>query len=99
MSTRTPLQTPFRGQNGTLEVADTLSSAVPMEDLKSIKYEPVSLNTGDILVFDGLVPHQSGPNATTKPRVGMYGCSVFAVLPPTHLLNRDAWWFQVPHLH
>lgn len=71
MSTRTPLQTPFRGQNGTLEVADTLSSAVPMEDLKSIKYEPVSLNTGDILVFDGLVPHQSGPNATTKPRVGM----------------------------
>eukprot|EP00037_Helgoeca_nana_P009320 m.81777 g.81777 ORF g.81777 m.81777 type:complete len:269 (-) comp19501_c0_seq2:3589-4395(-) len=64
--------TPFNGENGTLEVADTLPKAVPMSDLEAISYEPVMLGVGDILVFDGLVPHQSGHNKTSKPRIGMY---------------------------
>eukprot|EP00038_Savillea_parva_P007539 m.170864 g.170864 ORF g.170864 m.170864 type:complete len:242 (+) comp13300_c0_seq1:51-776(+) len=64
--------TPFTGSNGTLEVAPTLPKAVPMEELKAIQYTPVMLEVGDMLVFDGLVPHQSGHNTTQSPRIGMY---------------------------
>ena len=62
---------PFTKHNGTLEVHRRVPQR-PMPELAALDYSLVPLAPGDCLVFDGLVPHRSGPNTTKQPRIGLY---------------------------
>ncbi len=42
------------------------------EDLAALRFEPITMAPGDAAVFDGLVPHRSGPNRTANPRRAYY---------------------------
>lgn len=64
--------TDFTVANGTIDFADTLDHAPPMEDLVDLDYTTVELKAGDCVVFGGLVPHRSGANTTDRPRIGLY---------------------------
>jgi ectoine hydroxylase-related dioxygenase (phytanoyl-CoA dioxygenase family) len=63
--------TAFTEDNGALEVSDRIPLR-PIESLAGLDYRPVLMEAGDILVFDGFVPHRSGANITRKPRAGIY---------------------------
>ena len=62
--------TRFTSANGTLEVAPS-QPVTPMEELAKLSFETVDMEVGDMLVFDGLVPHRSGVNTTEVPRAGI----------------------------
>ncbi|MDF7822340.1 phytanoyl-CoA dioxygenase family protein [Runella sp. MFBS21] len=65
-------------QNGCLEIAGGLhkiglfeveNRSIPEKDLKFMKFEKITQNAGDILLFDGFVPHKSGANHSNSSRI------------------------------
>lgn len=68
--------TEYTKESGGLEIAtnpwDFTNKAVPMDELAELSYCVVQAEPGDLLLFDGWVPHRSGPNLLGVPRVGWY---------------------------
>jgi ectoine hydroxylase-related dioxygenase (phytanoyl-CoA dioxygenase family) len=59
----------FTELNGTLCVAPTMPKT-SMNNLAKVKTTPVCLSVGDLLIFDGWVPHSSDTNKSCDPRIG-----------------------------
>lgn len=70
VSVLVPLTT-FNASNGTLEFAP-LCEEMPMERLATLDYTRMEACQGDMVVFEGLVPHRSGPNTSGDARIGLY---------------------------
>jgi ectoine hydroxylase-related dioxygenase (phytanoyl-CoA dioxygenase family) len=67
--------------NGCLEVSDGWRTdvlpqdergCIPPDVAEQLSWHPVELAAGEVLFFDGLLPHRSGPNRSTHPRRALY---------------------------
>ncbi len=50
---------------------DEAGQITPAE-LANLRFEPASMRSGDVIVFDGLVPHRSAPNHSGAPRRALF---------------------------
>jgi 2-aminoethylphosphonate dioxygenase len=65
-------------ENGCLEVvrgwhkrgtlAQKQDGSLAREVVDSLRWEPVTTEPGDVILFDSYIPHRSGPNTTNRPR-------------------------------
>ena len=53
-----------------LELDET--GQITAAELENLRFEPAPIRSGDAIVFDGLVPHRSGPNHSGSPRRAVF---------------------------
>ncbi|MBI3544738.1 MAG: phytanoyl-CoA dioxygenase family protein [Deltaproteobacteria bacterium] len=61
-----------RGRHKEGTMAQEKDGSLSAKVVGELRWEPVTTEPGDVLLFDSYIPHRSGPNRTQKPRRAFY---------------------------